>query len=191
MKLTHFFAAFIIVMLCCSIACAFTASYEQTTSGPGIEKPQTRAVKIKDNKVRMDMDLPQGRGMAIIDSDNMYLYNPAEKVAVKLKTPKSADLGVLSNYASYLKSLNAKIVGSETVGPYDCDIYEFMDPYINVPSKIWLWKAHEFPVKVEIKTPNGVTTTIMDNVKVGIPIDDSEFVLPAGVDIKEEAEMME
>jgi len=189
MKITQFFAALVIVIFCCTVACAFTASYEQTTSGPGLLTPQSRLVKIKDNKVWMEMEGPQGRGIVIMDGATMYSYNPSTNTAVKLKNPVTAYMNVLSDYASYLKSLNAKLVGSETVGPYDCDTYEFIDPRVNVPSRVWLWKAYEFPVKVEMKVPTGVMTTIMKDVKVGINIDDSEFMLPPGVKIIDEKDL--
>jgi outer membrane lipoprotein-sorting protein len=183
MKKLEFLVVFTVVTLLCMRAYAFTASYEQTTTGPGMESQQVSVVKIKDDKVRMEMDSSQGRGIAIIDGDTMYSYNPADNVAVKLNSPKSADMKVLSNYVKYLESINAKVVGSARLGPYNCDIYEFVDPRINMPSKVWIWKAHNFPVKVEMDTPSGTMTTIMKNVKVGIPIDDSEFRLPAGVKI--------
>jgi outer membrane lipoprotein-sorting protein len=95
-------------------------------------------------------------------------------------------LDVLSDYMSYLESLDAKIIGNETVDKYDCDIYEFTDPrFDDATSKVWLWRNKRFPVKVETSVPGGIITTIMKDVQIGIDIDDSEFILPPGVKIRE------
>jgi len=191
MRLMQFTVPLITVILFCSIACAFTASYEQTTSGIGKAEPGIKFVKIKDDKIRIEMDTPDGKGIAIIDKDMMLSYIPSQNKAIKVKIDVQRDMNVLSDYGSYLESIGAKIIGSERIDSYDCEIYDFIDPRINMPSKVWLWKEKKFPVKVEIKSPNGVVTTTMKNIKVDIPIDDSEFTLPAGIEIVEESEMAE
>lgn len=192
MRQFRFLIVFIMVAVFCTVACAFTVSYEQTTSGAGIAKPDTRSVKIKDDKIRMEMDHPvQGRSIVIIKEDTMVSYMPAQNRAFKMKNQMGRSMEVLSDYAAYLESLDAKIVGSENVGSYNCDIYEFVDPRVNMKSKVWLWKTKQFPVKVEMETPQGAITTIMKNIKVGIAIDDSEFMLPPGVEIVETPGMMQ
>jgi outer membrane lipoprotein-sorting protein len=161
------------------------------TTGAGMsEGSQVGVVKIKDDKIRMEMDSPQGKTIAIIDGDTMISYVPSQNNAVKMKSPMSRQLEVLSDYTAYLESLNAELIGSEKIGPYDCDIYEFRDPRVDIPSKVWLWRAKEFPVKVEMKTPSGIITTTMNNVKVGVPIADSEFTLPAGVEIVDQQQLI-
>lgn len=189
MRRLQFFAIFIIVTLFCTGACAFTVSYEQTSTGPGLVKPETRSIKIKDDKIRIEMAGPQEKSVIIVEGDTMYSYTPSQNKAVKMKTDMWRGMDVLSDYASYLESLDAKVVGRERVGPYDCDIYECIDPRINMKSKVWLWKAKEFPVKVEMEVQGGVMATIMKNVKIGIHIDDSEFMLPPGVEIVETSGM--
>lgn len=191
MKRAHFFVIFATIILSCLNAFAFTASYEQTIGGAGQPVSDARIIKIKDNKMRMEMDTPQGRGIVIIDGDTMLSYIPSQKKAIKMKSVMHYQMNVLSDYVSYLNSLGARNVGSDRVGLYDCDVYEYTDPRINIPSKVWLWKAHNFPVKVEMKSPAGVMTTMMKDVKVGVHIDDSEFMLPPGIEIVEESQMRE
>ena len=148
MKRMKLLAVFAVIVLLCSEAYAFTASYEQTISGAGVSQAhQVKVIKIKDNKIRMEMDTPQGKTITIIDGGTMYSYIPSKNSAIKMKSPISPELEVLSDYTAYLESLGAKFIGSERVGPYDCDIYEFTDPRINVLSKVWLWKAKEFPCR--------------------------------------------
>ncbi|GAG01875.1 unnamed protein product, partial [marine sediment metagenome] len=126
----------------------------------------------------MEVGSPGGRTITIIDGRTMYSYLPSKNTAIKLTKKSSSQMGVLSDYVPYLESLGAKVIGSEKIGQYDCDIYEFIDPGVNMASKVWLWKAKQFPVKVETKIPDGVMTTIMKDIKIGIDIDDSEFMLP-------------
>ena len=140
-------------------------------------------MKIKDDKVRMEMDLPEGKVITIIDGDTIYSYSPSEKSALKLINKNSLDTKVLCDYGAHLKSLGAKIIGFEKLEKYDCDIYEFTDPRFDMSSKVWLWKEKEFPVKVETKVPDGVMTSTMTEVEIGIDIDDSEFILPEGIKI--------
>jgi outer membrane lipoprotein-sorting protein len=91
----------------------------------------------------------------------------------------------LSDYRGYLQTLNAKVIGSESVGDYDCDIYEFIDPGANVKAKAWIWRAKNFPVKYETDLPSGSVTTILKNIKINAKLDDAEFTIPAGVEIIE------
>ena len=77
----------------------------------------------------------------------------------------------------------ARVIGSQKIGSYDCDIYEFTDPRLNAVSKVWLWREKEFPIKVETRVPGGAVITLMENVNIGDDIDDSEFILPPGMEI--------
>jgi len=185
MRRLRFFIVFAAAILFCLEVGAFTASYDQATSGTGMDEPQVSTVKIKDGKIRIQTDSPIGAGkvISIIDGNTMYTYYPSENRAVKIKDQKSSAVDTLSNYAAYLKSLNAEITGSEKVNEYDCDIYEFTDPRLNMDSKVWLWKQKEFPVKVETKVPGGTITSVMKNVRIDEEINDSEFVVPEGVEI--------
>lgn len=171
--------------LFCPEASAFTASYEQTVSGAGLPEPQTSVIKIKDGRMKMEADSTKGKVISIIDGKTVYSYFPSENKAVKFVVQGTPKMEALSNYAAYLKSLDAEIIGSERIGEYDCDIYVCTDPKTQATSKIWLWKEKEFPVKVEANVSDGVVTTIIENLKIGIDIDDSEFTLPPGVQIQE------
>ena len=190
MRRSSFFVIFMAVAVFCLEAYAFTVSYEQTTSGTGIDKPQKNSVKIKDDKIRLEVKSSRTKTITLIDGETMYSYIPSQNRAIKIVNKKARGMDVLSDYGAYLKSLDAEIVGSERVNGYDCDIYEFIDPRLNMTSKVWLWKEKGFPIKVETTVPGGAITTLMKNVKVGIDIDDSEFILPEGVEIIDMKEAM-
>lgn len=168
-----------------SKAYAFTASYEQTVSGAGMDQPKTSYIKIKDNKMKMVAVSPEGEVVNIMDGKTVYSYFPSKKMAVKFTVQGAPKMDTLSEYGAYLESLGAKVVGTETIDQYECDIYEFTDPRTNMPSKVWLWKKEKFPVKIDITVPKGVVTTVIRNLEIGANIDDSEFVIPPGVEINE------
>ncbi|MBN1872053.1 MAG: outer membrane lipoprotein carrier protein LolA [Candidatus Omnitrophica bacterium] len=174
------------IVLSSASALAFTASYVQTTTGANLPKPDRRTVKIKDDKIRMDMKGAQGEDTVIIINGNTtYSYVPSRNEAYRIENQISRDMSVMSDYSSYLKSLNAEIVGSERYKSYDCDIYEFADPRTHSDSRVWLWKSKNFPVKVEMEMMGNTMTMELEDVQVDIPIADSDFVIPSDVHIIE------
>lgn len=175
----------LVAVFFCSSACAFTVSYDQTTTGVQKGVVNQTSMKIKDEKMRMEIDTPRGKAITIIDGAFAYQYIPSEKRAYKMMTKGPTNIKNLSDYRGYLSTLNAKTIGSESVGGYDCDIYEFTDPGANVRARAWVWRAKNFPVKYELDLPSGLVTTLMNNIKVNEKIDDAEFGIPAGVEIIE------
>ncbi|MBL7071803.1 MAG: hypothetical protein ISS26_06515 [Candidatus Omnitrophica bacterium] len=181
----RFIALFTVLLALSAQAWAFSASYDQAVSVTGISKPQISSVIIKDDKMKMDADSPKGRVVSIMDGKTIYSYIPAENKAVKFVVQSTPKIDTLSRYGHYLREIGAVVIGSERIGEYDCDIYEFKDPKNDTKTKAWLWKEKDFPIKVENNVPDGIVTTIIKNLKIGIHIDDSEFMLPEGVKITE------
>jgi len=190
MKRALFFGFVFVVVSFCLDAYAFTVSYDQTTTGIRNAAAQQTTIKIKDEKMRMEINTPQGKLVTIIDGSIGYQYIPSENKAYKMMTKGPTNIKYLSDYKGYLATLNAKTVGSESVGDYDCDIYEFTDPGANVRAKAWVWRAKNFPVKYEMDLPSGLVTTIMKNIKINEKIDDSEFSIPSGVEVIEMQRMI-
>ena len=81
-----------------------------------------------------------------------------------------------------MEEYNPVIVGSEVVDGKDCWVVEASAE--GVSTKYWIWKEKGFPVKVEVDTAEGKTTMEYKNIDFG-NIPDSEFELPAGVQIME------
>jgi outer membrane lipoprotein-sorting protein len=183
MKRALLVGSVLVMAFFCSNTYAFTVSYDQSTTGIRNGVSQQTTIKIKDEKLRMEANMPQGKLITIIDDAVAYQYVPSENKAYRMMTKGPTNIKNLSDYKGYLATLNAKIVGSESVGDYDCDIYEFTDPGANVRAKAWVWRAKNFPVKYELDLPAGTVTTIMKNIKINGKIDDSEFAVPAGVEI--------
>ncbi len=185
MKRMSVFGLLLVLVLVSLNADAFTVSYDQTTSGIKRTAAQETSIKIKDDKMRMEVNMPQGKLITIIDGNIAYQYFPSENKAYKMMTKGPSNIRNLSDYRGYLQTLNARVMGSESVGDYDCDIYEFIDPGTNVKARAWVWRAKNFPVRYELDLAAGTVTTMMRNVKINPKIDDSEFTIPAGVEIME------
>lgn len=185
MKRILVFGSVLVLTVACLDARAFTVSYDQITTGIKGAAARETSIKIKDDKMRMEGNMPQGRLITIIDGTAAYQYIPAENKAYKMIVKGPTNVKNLSDYKGYLQTLNAKVVGSENIGDYDCDIYEFVDPGAKVKAMAWVWRAKNFPVKYELDTAGGAVTTMMSNVRINAKIDDSEFKIPAGVEIVE------
>ena len=176
----------VLVMVSFSLSAhAFTVSYDQTTTGIKGAAGQETTIKIKDNKMWMKVSTPQGELITIIDGTAAYQYFPSQNKAYKMMTKGPTNIRNLSDYRGYLQTLNARIASSESVGDYDCDVYEFTDPGTNARARAWVWRAKNFPVKYELDLAGGKVTTMMRNVKVNAKIADSEFTVPNGVEIVE------
>lgn len=183
MKRVLFIGLVSIMMSFCANAHGFTVSYDEITTGIGDGVIQQSSIKIKDNKMKREVATRQGKIIRIINNTTAYQYFPSQNKAYKMITKGATNLKELSNYREYLETLDARIIGSENVGDYDCDIYEFTDPGANVRARAWVWRTKNFPVKYELDTASGLITTIMKNVKVNEKIDESEFTVPAKVEI--------
>jgi len=185
MRHLRFFIFLAFFLMFCTEASAISASYKQIISGGGMEKPQTSLIKIKGDKMRMEAESPKGTVVSIINGQTVYSYFPAENRAAQFSVPRTPKMDVLANYDKYLETLGAVVIGSEKIGQHDCAIYEFKDPKTQMMSKAWVCKVTKFPIKVEAQGPDGTFTTVIENLEVGIEIDDSEFELPEGVEITE------
>lgn len=169
---------------------AFSAAYDQIIKVNGKEVT-TFKVKLQDKNIRVENNMG-GTAMMIIRNDKgtfNYLkdQNIATKMPAELDRPNLAD--DLPQYKAFLEKNNAKVVGSEKVGTYDTDVYEFVDPTTQMKTKAWLWKEKEFPVKFEVNAPEGLTTVEMSGVVLGETYPTTDFELPADAKINDLSQM--
>ncbi len=191
MKCTFFLSAWCCVVMAAAPAHAFSVIYEQTVSGEGIDNPQTKTVMIRDDKLRMEMDSPNGEMITICEGTTIYSYAPEKNVALRLTNKAAPRMETLARYGEYLSELGSSVIGEETVEGYECVIHEFTDPRTNMDSRAWLWKGKNFPIKVETVVPDGMITTLMTDVRLGADIPDEAFAIPEGVKIIEAEDVFE
>jgi len=154
---------------------AFTATFEQTIS----HNDQTIAnfnIIIEDNSLRAESTIGDVNTVMIRNDSGSYSYFPDQNVAYKVPDTSSPNISDdLPDYMGFLKKQNAKKVGSEKLGQYDCDIYEFMDSASSQPSKAWVWKEKAFPIKIEVETPEGIVRVKFNDIQIGIEVDSKSF----------------
>lgn len=165
-------------------AFAFSAKFDQHVS-IGEEEVAKFGVSVKDKKVRAESNFGNITALMIRNDKGAYSYIPAQKTATKIPSQLQQRnvTDDLPDFKGFLESSNGKKVGTETFAGDPCDIYEFKDPVNKENSKAWLSQTKNFPLKIEIKTPQGVTKIEFKNIEVGITLDDSLFEIPADVKI--------
>jgi len=166
-------------------------SYDQIiTSSQG--ETITSKVWIKGNNMRMEQIAEGEKMITLMKEGTMYLYYPAQKMAMKMVISVGAGQGGQENpkdMMEYLKSIKAKPLGQEKIEGKLCDIYQVSYPQ-GLRGKVWVWKAKKLPLKSVMTVGSETITTRYRNVQMGINIPDSLFELPPGTQITDMSQMM-
>lgn len=139
----------------------------------------TQKVWLKEKKMKVETLAEGERIVTIINMDEsvMYSYMPSQNIAFKTpfdyNQPISSPLEPVNDYKPI-------VIGSETIDGKDCVILQYSIE--GVQTKAWYWKEKGFPIKLQMTTQEGVSTIEYKNIEF-TNIDDSEFTLPAGVQI--------
>jgi hypothetical protein len=149
-------------------------------TSPG-SQPMTTTVWMKNNKMRTETTMEGETIITFLDIDaqTMYVYYPDQNMAMKVtfEMPESA-VGEAESVPDY----NPVIIGTETLDGKVCLVVEYTVE--GSTTKMWIWKDKGFPIRIESVTPDGTVVVEYKNIDFG-DIPDSEFELPAGVEILE------
>ena len=188
---------------------AKTAHWNATMTQTSEGKTTTSDSKfwISGDKVRIEMQNPEtGEAMILIDDGSgLYMVNPKEKLAMKLKgmarenylRPFESSFG--AGVAEQRR--NARKIGAEKVLGKSCTVYAYSSKVGGeVKSKVkeWVWNGKEIPLKTMTDTPAqtvtmmGHSTTIpaskseslVTAITLNKPIADALFTLPKGVKVQ-------
>lgn len=164
-------------------AWAFTAVYDQEVSIKGTPVAVFN-VMLQDKNMKAKTTINGVDTYMVRNETGIYNYVPAQKQALKLPVESGPNISDdLPNYPEFLKKNNAVLKKTEQYAGVECDVYEFTDPLINASSRAWLWKEKNFPVRIEVDAPEGLTAVDFKNIKIGEPINAEEFVIPAETQI--------
>ncbi len=156
-----------------------SVTYDSTMSFTGMPAIQSTTY-LKDKKFRFEMNMPNQKMIYIFDGNNAYMYMPAMGTAMKMPADKIKEQMAESKDAMDYRNIpGLQKVGDDTVDGIACDVYTYTRS--EADAKIWVSKELDFPIKSEVKTKDGTVITRNSNIKKNSPIDDSVFVLPAGV----------
>ncbi|MBD3427317.1 MAG: hypothetical protein GF409_08895 [Candidatus Omnitrophica bacterium] len=155
-----------------------TAVYKQTLSGGGVP-PMVMQVWLKGEQMRIDAR-PGGRLVITFRrKDGLYNYVKDQNVLTKVPDIKTEDaIKNPRDFMRYLDGLNLEPVGTEKIGEYECYIYKYTDSYNGFPTTAWIWKAKDFPVKIETITPAGPLQAVFSDIQLNVPVSNEIFDLP-------------
>jgi hypothetical protein len=166
-------------------------------------------VWLSGNKYRMEAKDQKGKlNVFIQDGTDTFMVVPGEKKA--LRWGPGADKmfsGILSGDVvaeSAKQRKQAKKIGSETLDGKLCAIYAYtstvtvMENTVSSDVKEWNWTSEVFPIKSVVKTPKhkmkisfmtmdvpaSETVTLIKDLVLDKPIDESLFQVPAGYKIE-------
>jgi outer membrane lipoprotein-sorting protein len=154
-------------------------SYTMEASGPGTPTISMQ-MWVEGNKVRVEMS-EQGQHIIYIanyDTGTAYMYMPDQNMAMVIDismAPQPEYEGIQD-----IPDYDYTIIGTETMDGKVCLVAEYS--YGGDSVKVWIWKEHGFPIRIETTTPQGTMVAVFRNISFG-DIDDSLFELPPGVTI--------
>jgi outer membrane lipoprotein-sorting protein len=167
-----------------SQAFAFSVSYDQKVS---VDNNAVANIKVlvKDDSMWAESDFGGMKTVMLRNETGSYSYVPEQNVATKI--PAEMDRPNLTRdlprFMDFLKANNAQKVGSEKVDNKDCDVYTFMEPMVQREAKAWVWKDKQFPVKIEVPAPEGLTLVELFNIEFDPKIEANAFTLPKEVKV--------
>lgn len=56
---------------------------------------------------------------------------------------------------------------------------------------VWVWKQKQFPVKITMNGPDGQSVVELSNIQLDASTSDTDFQLPAGVQVMDMGAMMQ
>lgn len=155
-----------------------------------IESPEMGKVSgkffIKGKKVRMETNSGGSTGVSMITLNNgqkAYIYFPAQNMAM---VSSVSDVQAQVPIPKDEPELNKKIIGQGVIDGRLCDIYQLQDNK-GESYKVWIAKDLDFPLKSEAAG----AVTYYKNVRVNVPLEDSLFELPQGVQIQDMTGLMQ
>lgn len=163
----------------------------------------TSKVWIKGEKMRLEQIAEGEKMITLMKEGTMYLYYPAQKMAMKMDISTGAAQGGQENpkdMMEYLKSIKAKPLGQEKIEGKLCNVYLITYSLPGLPAeasakagargKVWVWKGKNFPLKSVMTIGSETITTRYRNVQMDISMPDSYFELPPGTKIMDMSQMM-
>lgn len=157
-------------------------SYEQTVVSRtrGIEKIVVSTVWVKEEKLRMEQFLEGQEVIILISDGTTYLYYPAFNMALKTETNITVRQSgkYLKEIVEYIEDTKANLWGQEQVNGHLCDIYQIIDPQMEIKSTVWIWKERNLPMKLVVVDNTKTVTTYYSNIRTGINIPDTYFSPP-------------
>ncbi len=134
----------------------------------------------KGQKMRIEGEIRGEEMVVIVDNEEKvaYTYMPAQNIAVKLGLSEVEEVqgGSIKEQSAELPENQPVVIGVTTIEGKECIVVEyFVDE--ETTGKMWIWREHGLPIRVEIDNMVMRAT----NIDFG-EVSDDKFELPAGVE---------
>jgi outer membrane lipoprotein-sorting protein len=170
---------------------SFHAKLTTTTSaGEGKSFSMKGEIWARDKQIRMNMTGPMGSVSNLVTGGTAWIWQAAQKQGMKTAVNSSNSSSSLVGANDCLK--NATSGGSETIEGTATEkwVYKDCGGQKDVVTSVWIAKGKRLPKKMEVRSPQGTSTTIYNEIETGAKIDDALFVPPKDVVFKDMAEVM-
>lgn len=161
--------------------------YDIVALAPGQPQEITQTIWQEGQNMRIEMSTMGQKMVYLINAkeESAYMYLPSQNMATSMdygKARSEAQADAKGQMGTLYEDYEVSLAGSEVVNGKDCWILEYTTQ--NGEATTWVWKDHGFPVKIESPTPQGTFVAEFRNIEFK-DIPDSQFELPAGVQIME------
>ncbi len=142
----------------------------------------TTSTWLKGSKMKTETTVESESIISIIDLDaqTSIMYMPEQGLAIEIDFA-DADPPATETTED-IEQYNPTIIGTDVIDGHECTVTEYTAEGSGV--KMWIEKAHGFPIKVETTTSEGTMIMEYENIDFS-DIPDSEFELPEGIEITE------
>jgi hypothetical protein len=153
-------------------AIEFSADVVSTRGGNSM----TSKMFIKDKKVRMDGQGPQGYSIMRGDKEVVWMVTPAQKSYMEMKVDPARKPKVDEKVEG---EVSRKLIGSETIDNHPTQKYEVTYTTKGKTVKMYQWMATDIKFPIKTAAIDGSWTTEYRNIKIGGQ-SDSLFEVPSG-----------
>lgn len=163
---------------------AFSVSYDQKVT---VENNTVATIKVvvQDEKMWAQSNFNGMETVVLRNESGAYSYIPAQKMATKI--PAAMDRPNLTrdlpHFKEFLEKNNGKKIGTEKINNQETDVYQFTEPTLQRDAKAWLWAEKNFPLKIEVPAPEGLTVVELTNIQFDPQMTSDQFQLPKDVQV--------
>jgi len=158
-----------------------SVKYDMEMTAPGVPMV-TMHCWVKQNKMRTEMT-EQGQTIIMLidyDAGTLFMYMPDENLAMQMPLTQATESAI--EEAQAVADYDYTVIGTETLDGKVCLVVEYTVE--QATAKMWIWKEHGFPIRIETTTAEGKMIVEFKNIEFA-DIPDSMFELPPGVQIME------
>lgn len=157
---------------------SFTAKFKQTITKN--DQPQIhREIAIQDSFFAITTESPAGHSKVLKNASGAFSLTENISFPMPNYLAEEMSMNYLANYSRYLEEVRAVKTGAEFLEGRECDIYWYRSPKGDHPTKVWVWKERNFPLKEITETEGGSWVTEYYEIEFPERLDEDIFKVPS------------